>query len=57
MMISLFFPFIFWKPPWLSQGFLCDPSSRDVDLSKENIIAPHPPAHKYNMSNSPLAIS
>ena len=59
MMISLFFPFIFLKPPWSSQGFFSDPPSRDVDLSKENIVAPPPPppAHKYNMSNSPLAIS
>ena len=48
MMISLFFPFIFLKPPLSSQGFFSDPPSRDVDLSKENIIAPPPPAHKYN---------
>ena len=58
MMISLFFPLIFLKPPLIISGFFSDPPSRDVDLSKENIIAPPPPpAHKYNLSNSPLAIS
>ena len=43
MMISLFFPFIFLKTPQSSQGFFLTPPSRDVDLSKENIIAPPPP--------------
>ena len=43
MMISLFFPFIFLKPPPDHlRGFFSDPPSRDVDLSKENIIAPPP---------------
>ena len=50
MMISLFFPFIFLKPPppppRSSQGVFSDSPSRDVDLSKENIIAPPPlPQH------------
>ena len=43
---------------WAMMIFFSDPPpSRNVDSSKENIIAPHPPAHNYNMSNSPLAIS
>ena len=33
----------FWKPPWSFQFFSSEPPSRDVDLSKENIIGPpHP---------------
>ena len=60
MMISLFSPLIFFEaPPDHLRVFFSDPPSRDVDLSKENIIAPPPPppAQKYNMSNSSLAIS
>ena len=54
----LIFSFHFFEVlPDHLRGFFSDPPSRDVDLSKENIIAPPPPAHKYNMSNSPLAIS
>ena len=45
MMISLFFPLIFLKPPLIISGFFSDPPSRDVDLSKENIIAPHLSQH------------
>ena len=56
MMISLFFSFHFLEaPPDHLRVVFSDPPSRDVDLSKENIIAP-PPPYKYNMSNSPLAI-
>ena len=42
-----FFLSFFWSPPprpRSSQGFFSDPPpSRDVDLSKENIVAPPPP--------------
>ena len=47
MMISLFFSFHYFEaPPDHLRVFFSDPPSRDVDLSKENIIAPPPlPQH------------
>ena len=57
-----FLIFSFLESPMIISGvFFLPPPSRDVDLSKENII--NLPQHirrtysKYNMSNSPLAIS
>ena len=47
-----YFSFHFFEAPHDHlRVFFSDPPSRDVDLSKENIIAPPPPppAHKYNM--------
>ena len=42
MMISLFFSFHFFEAPLIISGVFSDPPSREVDLSKENIIAPLP---------------
>ena len=38
MMISFFFSFYFLKAPLIISWFVSDPPSRDIDLSKENII-------------------
>ena len=38
IMISFLLRFIFWKPPLIISWFLSDPPSRDIDLSKQNII-------------------
>ena len=61
MMISLFFPFIFWKPPLKISGVFFWPPTPIKRCwfikGKYHSPPPPPPAHKYNMSNSPLAIS
>ena len=58
MMISLFFPFIFFEAPpdHLRVFFLTPPQELLIYQRKISQPLP-PPAHKYNMSNSPLAIS
>ena len=43
MMISLFFSFHFLEAPPDHLRVFFWPSSRDVDLSQENTIAPPPP--------------
>ena len=59
MIISLFFPLIFWKHPLTISGFFPrpPPPPRDVELSKENIVAPPPHPRKYKVQRVKLTLS